>query len=304
MIYSIKEIKHFNLKKDMNLEEDNFDVLHDTNQSDNYAKSHTNDISDLNQQNSDYLENFLNNFTYNYQDSKISEIIDSKRNLNNEQIFFIINTKREKQKHNYPNDPKERLHTFKSHDNMIKTIKINFVNFLLKLSNDFISNRTKNQKKILINILRDFKTDVSIKLNLLLKDFTIKELFSLPIAKKYVKYQNDYNIKLIKELSETDYEFIKFFNNKISYMILLYSDKNKKNILLKQFKMKTAIPLYDFVQINKKLKKKKSEFKREIIELGKDFFGYFENKKERISQIPKKLFYYINCILNERKKNI
>ena len=285
----------------MDIREEYFDLIDDSCQSENYYQNFENQISDLKENHSHYFMNLENPNV-----PKISEMIHSKENNVNDQskrIFIIIKLKREKQKHNYPDDPKKRLHTFKSQDNMIKIIKIHFFNFLLKLSNDFIFYETKNSRKKLINILNDFKTDVTIKLNLILLDFTIKELFSLPISKKYVKYNKDHNIKLIEELSKFNFEFSIFFNHKISYMILLYSDKNQKNTLLKKFKMKTATPLYEYVKLNKNFKKKKPEYIKEIINLGKNFLSYFQNKKERTSQLKKKLFVYINSILNDRKNN-
>jgi hypothetical protein len=285
----------------MDIREEYFDLIDDSCQSENYYQNFENQISDLKENHSHYFMNLENPNV-----PKISEMIHSKENNVNDQskrIFIIIKLKREKQKHNYPDDPKKRLHTFKSQDNMIKIIKIHFFNFLLKLSNDFIFYETKNSRKKLINILNDFKTDVTIKLNLILLDFTIKELFSLPISKKYVKYNKDHNIKLIEELSKFNFEFSIFFNHKISYMILLYSDKNQKNTLLKKFKMKTATPLYEYVKLNKNFKKKKPEYIKEIINLGKNFLSYFQNKKERTSQLKKKLFVYINYILNDRKNN-
>ncbi len=285
----------------MDIREEYFDLIDDECQSENYYQNFDNQISDLLENHSHYFMNLENPNI-----PKISEMIHSKENNVNDEskrIFIIIKLKREKQKHNYPDDPKKRLHTFKSQDNMIKIIKINFFNFLLKLSNDFIFYETKNSRKKLINILNDFKTDVTVKLNLMLLDFTIKELFSLPMSKKYVKYNKDHNIKLIEELSKFNSEFRIFFNHKISHMITLYSDKNQKNTLLKKFKMKTAIPLYEYVKLNKNFKKKKPEYIKEIINLGKNFLSYFQNKKERTSQLKKKLFVYINYILNDRKKN-
>ena len=285
----------------MDIREEYFDLIDDGCQSENYYQNFDNQISDLRENHSHYFMNLENPNV-----PKISEMIHSKENNVNDEskrIFIIIKLKREKQKHNYPDDPKKRLHTFKSQDNMIKIIKIHFFNFLLNLSNDFIFYETKNSRKKLINILNDFKTDVTIKLNLILLDFTIKELFSLPISKKYVKYNKDHNIKLIEELSKFNFEFSIFFNHKISYMILLYSDKNQKNTLLKKFKMKTATPLYEYVKLNKNFKKKKPEYIKEIINLGKNFLSYFQNKKERTSQLKKKLFVYINYILNDRKNN-
>ena len=285
----------------MDIREEYFDLIDDGCQSENYYQNFDNQISDLRENHSHYFMNLENPNV-----PKISEMIHPKENNVNDEskrIFIIIKLKREKQKHNYPDDPKKRLHTFKSQDNMIKIIKIHFFNFLLKLSNDFIFYETKNSRKKLINILNDFKTDVTIKLNLILLDFTIKELFSLPISKKYVKYNKYHNIKLIEELSKFNFEFSIFFNHKISYMILLYCDKKKKNTLLQKFKMKTAIPLYEYVKLNKNFKKKKPEYIKEIINLGKNFLSYFQNKKERTSQLKKKLFVYINYILNDRKNN-
>ena len=247
----------------MDIREEYFDLIDDGCQSENYYQNFDNQISDLRENHSHYFMNLENPNV-----PKISEMIHPKENNVNDEskrIFIIIKLKREKQKHNYPDDPKKRLHTFKSQDNMIKIIKIHFFNFLLNLSNDFIFYETKNSRKKLINILNDFKTDVTIKLNLILLDFTIKELFSLPISKKYVKYNKDHNIKLIEELSKFNFEFSIFFNHKISYMILLYSDKNQKNTLLKKFKMKTATPLYEYVKLNKNFKKKKPEYIKEII---------------------------------------
>ena len=210
----------------MDIREEYFDLIDDGCQSENYYQNFDNQISDLRENHSHYFMNLENPNV-----PKISEMIHPKENNVNDEskrIFIIIKLKREKQKHNYPDDPKKRLHTFKSQDNMIKIIKIHFFNFLLNLSNDFIFYETKNSRKKLINILNDFKTDVTIKLNLILLDFTIKELFSLPISKKYVNYNKDHNIKLIEELSKFNFEFRKFFNHKISYMILLYCEKKKK----------------------------------------------------------------------------
>ena len=229
----------------------------------------------------------------------ICNIVDS-LDEDDEPIFYVFNTKREKQKHFVNEDPEKRNHTFKSIDNMIKTLKIKFFKFLFNLCNDYIYYKTKDPNKKILNILHAVKTDITIKVNLIIKDFTLKEIYSLPIGSKYQKYKKDHNHKLIKELSENQLEFKNFFNTKLSEMFPYFVDIKKKDELYKKYKIKKAIPLYELVKTNKQFKKRKPEYIEQLFNLGYNFFDYFDKRNERTSQNPKKLLYYLKNIVNQR----
>ena len=229
----------------------------------------------------------------------ICNIVDS-LDEDDEPIFYVFNTKREKQKHFVNEDPEKRNHTFKSIDNMIKTLKIKFFKFLFNLCNDYIYSITKDPKKKILNILHAVKTDITIKVNLIIKDFTLKEIYSLPIGSKYQKYKKDHNHKLIKELSENQLEFKNFFNTKLSEMFPYFVDIKKKDELYKKYKIKKAIPLYELVKTNKQFKKRKPEYIEQLFNLGYNFFDYFNKRNERISQIPKILLVHLKKIIKER----
>jgi hypothetical protein len=229
----------------------------------------------------------------------ICNIVDS-LDEDDEPIFYVFNTKREKQKHFVNEDPEKRNHTFKSIDNMIKTLKIKFFKFLFNLCNDYIYYKTKDPNKKILNILHAVKTDITIKVNLIIKDFTLKEIYSLPIGSKYQKYKKDHNHKLIKELSENQLEFKNFFNTKLSEMFPYFVDIKKKDELYKKYKIKKAIPLYELVKTNKQFKKRKPEYIEQLFNLGYNFFDYFNKRNERISQIPKILLVHLKKIIKER----
>ena len=229
----------------------------------------------------------------------ICNIVDS-LDEDDEPIFYVFNTKREKQKHFVNEDPEKRNHTFKSIDNMIKTLKIKFFKFLFNLCNDYIYSITKDPKKKILNIFHAVKTDITIKVNLIIKDFTLKEIYSLPIGSKYQKYKKDHNHKLIKELSENQLEFKNFFNTKLSEMFPYFVDIKKKDELYKKYKIKKAIPLYELVKTNKQFKKRKPEYIEQLFNLGYNFFDYFNKRNERISQIPKILLVHLKKIIKER----
>ena len=229
----------------------------------------------------------------------ICNIVDS-LDEDDEPIFYVFNTKREKQRHFVNEDPEKRNHTFKSIDNMIKTLKIKFFKFLFNLCNDYIYSITKDPKKKILNILHAVKTDITIKVNLIIKDFTLKEIYSLPIGSKYQKYKKDHNHKLIKELSENQLEFKNFFNTKLSEMFPYFVDIKKKDELYKKYKIKKAIPLYELVKTNKQFKKRKPEYIEQLFNLGYNFFDYFNKRNERISQIPKILLVHLKKIIKER----
>ena len=229
----------------------------------------------------------------------ICNIVDS-LDEDDEPIFYVFNTKREKQRHFVNEDPEKRNHTFKSIDNMIKTLKIKFFKFLFNLCNDYIYYKTKDPNKKILNILHAVKTDITIKVNLIIKDFTLKEIYSLPIGSKYQKYKKDHNHKLIKELSENQLEFKNFFNTKLSEMFPYFVDIKKKDELYKKYKIKKAIPLYELVKTNKQFKKRKPEYIEQLFNLGYNFFDYFNKRNERISQIPKILLVHLKKIIKER----
>lgn len=244
--------------------------------------------------NIEFIEN------YSSEKQKSNESYENYDNDDEEGPFIIIDTKRERQIHICHEDPEKRFHTFNSKDNMIKTIKIKFFKFLYNLCNDYIYFITKDPKKKLVNILHAVKTDVTIKVNLIIKDFTLKEIYSLPIGKKFTNYEKNHNQKLIKELTEDKLELKSFFNIKLSEMFPYFVDIKKKNELYNKFHIKKALPLYELVKTCKQFKKRKIEYINKLFNLGNNFFDYFLKRSQRNSQSQKKLLVYLKRIIKER----
>ena len=199
------------------------------------------------------FEHFIKNQNIN----EVTNSIDNSQNLSedDEPIFYVFDSKREKQRHFVNEEPEKRNHTFKSIDNMIKTLKIKFFRFLFNLCNDYIYSITKDPKKKILNILHAVKTDITIKVNLIIKDFTLKEIYSLPIGSKYQKYKKDHNHKLIKELSENQLEFKNFFNTKLSEMFPYFVDIKKKTNYIKNIKLKRVFHYMNWLKQINNLKK-------------------------------------------------
>jgi hypothetical protein len=247
-------------------------------------------------------------------DEKISNIIDmhSKKlkivdsNFNNEQekIFNIYKVKRERQIHLIPKNDKDKKHTIKSTDNMIRKIKIYFIKFLVDLTNDFIMKEKRKRNFFLKHITSNIASDVTIEVNSYLKQFTVKEILSLPLKKKYKKLNliKNYNSVKIENLLNSDLKFGIFFKKNITDMLILFSDKKKREEL-EFFGIDKAKTLYEILDIKSKID---DDYKEKMINCAMHLFDYFDIKKKRRSQWTKKksILPIIKEIISKRKKLI
>ena len=246
-------------------------------------------------------------------DEKLSDIIEINDNnlksmnyydnVNNKEkkIFYIHKVKREKQIHLIPKNDKDKKHTIKSPDNMIRKIKIYFIKFLVNLTNDFIKKEKRKTNLFLKHITSNIASDVTIEVNYTLKDFTVKDILSLPLKKKYSKLKliKNYNETKIENLLRSDLKFEILFKKNIKDMLILFSDKNKRQEL-EFFGINKAETLYEILDKKCKLD---DDYKEKMINCAMNLFDYFDIKKKRRSQFIKKktILTIIKEIIYQRK---
>ena len=280
-----------NDSSNINLYESNLDITSFININDYEFKNMLD--STLDEKLSDIIEINDNNLKYmNYYD-----------NVNNKEkkIFYVHKVKREKQIHLIPKNDKDKKHTIKSTDNMIRKIKIYFIKFLVNLTNDFIKKEKRKTNLFLKHITSNIASDVTIEVNYTLKDFTVKDILSLPLKKKYSKLKliKNYNETKIENLLRSDLKFEILFKKNIKDMLILFSDKNKRQEL-EFFGINKAETLYEILDKKCKLD---DDYKEKMINCAMNLFDYFDIKKKRRSQFIKKktILTIIKEIISQRK---
>ena len=281
----------------------------------------SNDSSNINLYESNLdITSFININDYEFKnmldstlDEKLSDIIEINDNnlksmnyydnVNNKEkkIFYVHKVKREKQIHLIPKNDKDKKHTIKSTDNMIRKIKIYFIKFLVNLTNDFIKKEKRKTNLFLKHITSNIASDVTIEVNYTLKDFTVKDILSLPLKKKYSKLKliKNYNETKIENLLRSDLKFEILFKKNIKDMLILFSDKNKRQEL-EFFGINKAETLYEILDKKCKLD---DDYKEKMINCAMNLFDYFDIKKKRRSQFIKKktILTIIKEIISQRK---
>ena len=267
----------------------------------------SNDSSNINLYESNLdITSFININDYEFKnmldstlDEKLSDIIEINDNnlksmnyydnVNNKEkkIFYVHKVKREKQIHLIPKNDKDKKHTIKSTDNMIRKIKIYFIKFLVNLTNDFIKKEKRKTNLFLKHITSNIASDVTIEVNYTLKDFTVKDILSLPLKKKYSKLKliKNYNETKIENLLRSDLKFEILFKKNIKDMLILFSDKNKRQEL-EFFGINKAETLYEILDKKCKLD---DDYKEKMINCAMNLFDYFDIKKKTILTIIKEI---------------
>lgn len=194
------------------------------------------------------------------------------------QIFIIHKVKRKEK------NGKSRS---KRNDNILRRLKVHFFKFLITLCNDYIKFIYKDSRLKFKNITSELISDVTIELNSMLKDCTLKNVLYFPINKKFIKSKKDINISTISTLIRRYPQFKKFFNYKICELFELFTEESKKDTL-KQFGIKKAIPLYDLVKKEKTIVQKGKEYTNLLLSYGKNYFDNFHEDKKRKRQNTKK----------------
>ena len=200
-------------------------------------------------------------------------------------IFTIHKVKK---KENYSiNCLKKKQSCSKRTDNILRKLKVHFFKFVINSCNDYIKFIYKDSRLKFKNITSELISDVTIELNSMLKDCTLKNVLYFPINKKFIKSKKDINISTISTLIRRYPQFKNFFIFKICEIFELFTEESKKDTL-KQFGIKKAIPLYDLVKKEKTIVQKGKEYTNLLLSYGKNYFDNFHEDKKRKRQNTKK----------------
>lgn len=205
-------------------------------------------------------------------------------------------------------------HTLNGEDNIITKIKTNFMDYIRKLINDFLSHGCANFNRVTSGLCKMDKTIYNINLkrkeNLELKSKTLGDIFSVQYSiQKGNKIQNnDHNIEIIKnQLSEkNDTDIKKILNLTFEEAFILFRNKKDDQCLIekeiltkinlniwKSFKGSKGYNFENYLKINE------SKFKKEVK----------SNKEEDLNNYINKMRYYCDNFFNwfeekqKRRKN-
>lgn len=108
---------------------------------------------------------------------------------------------------------RERKHGKNSFDNVQRKVQIHYINFLINLCNDILKSiYGQDTTKRFLDIEHKIKQKVSAEYFNHLKNLTLLEILSLNVSNKYaVRKNTDNNIKIIKELVNTEPKIKYFF---------------------------------------------------------------------------------------------
>ena len=114
-------------------------------------------------------------------------------------------------------------------DNLQIKIQVNYINFVINLSNDVLFLIFKNNKKYNIkDIDHEFKIDVSRKNFDFLKSSKIKNVLEKNISNKYKTYEKNFNRELLDEVCQKSPWLNDFFNlNYLDLFKCYYNDQKQ-----------------------------------------------------------------------------
>ena len=213
-------------------------------------------------------------------------------------IFTIHKVKRN-EKYSI-NSLKKKQSCSKRTDNILRKLKVHFFKFVINLCNDYIKFIYKDSRLKFKNITSELISDVTVQLNLLLKDSSLKTVLYFPINDKFSKYEKDRNIKTIKSLLKKYPKFNIFLQYKIYELFDFFVEESKKDKLKKEFGIKNAIPLYDLVNKEKKIVSEGKEYTELLLSYGKNYFNNFNREKQRKRQTKKNV---LEKLIEIMKKN-
>jgi hypothetical protein len=124
---------------------------------------------------------------------------------------------------------KRHRHLNTHFDNLQIKIQVNYINFIINLSNDVLFIIFKNNKKYNIkDIDHAFKIDVSRKNFDFLKSSKIKDVLEKNISNKYTQYRKTFNKELLDEVCQKSPWLNDFFNlNYLDLFRCYYNDQKQ-----------------------------------------------------------------------------
>ena len=176
-------------------------------------------------------ENFLFNPNYN-----MTEYIDDFRNkecpllpIEKPKFSVLLKPGRGPKPRNGFLEMKRSRHLNTHFDNLQIKIQVNYINFIINLSNDVLFLIFKNNKKYNIkDIDHAFKIDVSRKNFDFLKSSKIKDVLEKNISDKYTQYRKTFNKELLDEVCQKSPWLNDFFNlNYLDLFKCYYNDQKQ-----------------------------------------------------------------------------
>ena len=177
-------------------EEIDFNKLYFINNSKSNKENETNNkINDLSKEFSNYIANKnIKNKIFKIESTKSTNIIKE-----------LINKKRKRGRKRNLNICKKGLeiHSAFSEDNLLKKIRVHFLNFCISFINDlyrYISQYLENVTYNFLKLDNELKTNVNKKTKDSLKNKTLGEIITNKINDKYKRYDKKTNIKIYEKL--------------------------------------------------------------------------------------------------------
>jgi hypothetical protein len=163
----------------------------------------------------------------------------------NNKIFVTSNNKEKSKPGRRNRGIKNKIHNKFFSDNILRKIQVHYISFIISFTNEILT-YFKIQKKFL-NLSYDFKKNINKNFVRILKNCKICELLSNKVSGKYKIFDEYYNYKLMKEISQNEIlskilglNYLTFFKN--------FYFRNSRNIDLHQYGLNTTITLPSHVK--------------------------------------------------------
>ena len=212
--------------------------------------------------------------------------IEKKQNGN---IFNIKKPKTPGRKIACKSENDRKKHTKDDYDNINRKIQVHFITFIIKLSNDIISQVfEKNKDFYFRNINYELKKCVNFEHMENLKNLSIKEILLFPVSEKYKKGNENeiYNEIIYNNIINSAEWLSEFFNmNYLNLFKKYYFNINKRlsQIIIKNNIIKLSKDTKSFYELYQENNDERKELLINCI--NRAYFGLKENEEKNIGTI-------------------
>ena len=193
--------------------------------------------------------------------------------LSKKRYFKIESKKKAGRKPKYSTSNGE--HTKYSYDNILRKIKVKFLQKLIKYINDKIISKYNGVGKKLIPLKGEISQDNTIKFNIQLMKSKLKDIFSnSEVNGKFRSCEKDYNKNVIDSIYENKIqELIDFLELTFLEVFNIFRDANETKF--------NGFDNLNTVINELKLKESDNDYLKKFQEVAMDFENYFLQKKAR-----------------------
>jgi len=208
------------------------------------------------------------------------------KNKNPKKVEFQIKKKKNRgkeRKNKRDGNSNLKIHSKNDYDNVITSIQVHYINFIIKLSNDILSSIYGQEKDIQFkDISYEFKKIINFNHLESLKSSSIKEILLKPISSRFKIVNNkDYNKELYKKIIGQSAWLNEFFDK--NYLTLFkdyYFNKNKRltQITIKGKLIKLAESTKSFFDLYSKSDEQRKKLL--INNINRAYFGVQETDQK------------------------